>query len=217
LLFAGSNYNLSPWVVRRGCRVPQAHRLVEAVPRDASATNALELAVSARGSLRTGRWQEARVDLAAAQRLTPFLTHALPWLAVQTRLELARAYLAMRDHCAAKALLVEIGQILARRPQLGVLTEQAAELDRELMESDAEGRGKASGLTDAELRVLPLLATHLSFREIGERLHVSRNTIKTQAISVYRKLGVSSRSDAVQRAGTLGLVDVASGDFTRQG
>jgi LuxR family maltose regulon positive regulatory protein len=194
----------------------QAHRLVEAVPRDAYATNALELAVSARGLLRTGRWQEARVDLAAAQRLTPFLTHALPWLAVQTRLELAHAYLAMRDYCAAKALLVEIGQILARRPQLGVLTEQAAELDRELMESDAEDRGKATGLTDAELRVLPLLATHLSFREIGERLYVSRNTIKTQAISVYRKLGVSSRSDAVERAGTLGLVDAASGDFTRQ-
>jgi len=53
---------------------------------------------------------------------------------------------------------------------------------------------------------LPLLSTHLSFREIGERLFVSRNTIKTQAISVYRKLGVSSRSEAITRAGELGLV-----------
>jgi LuxR family maltose regulon positive regulatory protein len=56
--------------------------------------------------------------------------------------------------------------------------------------------------------VLPLLATHLSFREIGERLFVSRNTIKTHAISVYRKLGVSSRSEAIHRADELGLVDV---------
>jgi LuxR family maltose regulon positive regulatory protein len=48
----------------------------------------------------------------------------------------------------------------------------------------------------------------MSFREIGERLYVSRNTVKTQAISVYRKLGVSSRSDAIQRADELGLVDV---------
>jgi LuxR family maltose regulon positive regulatory protein len=55
--------------------------------------------------------------------------------------------------------------------------------------------------------VLPLLSTHLSFREIGERLHVSRNTIKTQAISVYRKLGVSSRSEAVTVAEDLGLVE----------
>jgi LuxR family maltose regulon positive regulatory protein len=53
--------------------------------------------------------------------------------------------------------------------------------------------------------VLPLLATHLSFAEIGERLYVSRHTVKTQAVSVYRKLGVSSRSQAVQRAQQLGL------------
>ena len=70
--------------------------------------------------------------------------------------------------------------------------------------------GSKSGLTGAELRLLPLLTTHLSFREIGERLFVSRNTIKTQAISVYRKLGVSSRSDAISRAGELGLVDGAA-------
>ena len=56
-------------------------------------------------------------------------------------------------------------------------------------------KAKASTLTPAELRLLPLLATYLSFREIGENLFVSRNTVKTQAISVYRKLGVSSRSE----------------------
>jgi LuxR family maltose regulon positive regulatory protein len=54
---------------------------------------------------------------------------------------------------------------------------------------------------------MPLLATHLSFREIAEKLHVSRNTIKTQAISVYRKLGVSSRSDAIAEAVRIGLRD----------
>jgi len=70
--------------------------------------------------------------------------------------------------------------------------------------------GGSSGLTPAELRLLPLLSTHLSFREIGERLFVSRNTIKTQAISVYRKLGVSSRSDAITRAAELGLVEAAT-------
>jgi DNA-binding CsgD family transcriptional regulator len=74
-------------------------------------------------------------------------------------------------------------------------------------EADAvpERGGGATGLTPAELRLLPLLATHLSFRQIAEQLYVSRNTIKTQAISVYRKLGVSSRSDAVAEAQRLGL------------
>ena len=70
-----------------------------------------------------------------------------------------------------------------------------------------QSAGWVSALTAAELRLLPLLATHLTFREIGERFFVSRNTVKSQAISVYRKLGVSSRSDAIERAAELGLLD----------
>ena len=65
----------------------------------------------------------------------------------------------------------------------------------------------ASSLTAAELRLLPLLRTHLTFREIAERLYVSRNTVKTQAISIYRKFGVSSRSEAIDRVDELGLLD----------
>ena len=80
--------------------------------------------------------------------------------------------------------------------------------------------GWASTLTAAELRLLPLLTTHLSFREIAERLYVSRNTVKSQAISVYRKLDASSRSEAIERAVELGLVDEpvpSAGGFTRTG
>ena len=55
-------------------------------------------------------------------------------------------------------------------------------------------------LTAAELRVLPLLSTHLSFAELGRELFLSPNTVKTQAVSLYRKLGVASRSQAVARA-----------------
>ena len=64
----------------------------------------------------------------------------------------------------------------------------------------------ASSLTTAELRLLPLLPTHLSFAEIAERLFVSRNTVKTQAISIYRKLGVSTRGETISRMHQLGLV-----------
>jgi len=92
-----------------------------------------------------------------------------------------------------------------------VLADQLVELEREIDAMPEATDGGSSGLTPAELRLLPLLSTHLSFREIGERLFVSRNTIKTQAISVYRKLGVSSRSDAIARAAELGLVEVAVG------
>ena len=64
----------------------------------------------------------------------------------------------------------------------------------------------ASSLSAAELRLLPLLPSYLTFREIGERLYLSPNTIKSEALSIYRKLGVSSRSDAVQQARQLGLL-----------
>ena len=63
-----------------------------------------------------------------------------------------------------------------------------------------------SSLSTAELRLLPLLSTQLSFREIGERLYISPHTVKTQALSVYRKLGTSSRSQAVQRLQEIGLL-----------
>jgi LuxR family transcriptional regulator, maltose regulon positive regulatory protein len=169
------------------------------------AGNALRMAVSARAHLRAGRWQHARADLDAAQRLLPRL-EALPWLAAQTRLELARAHLATRESAEAQALLAEADSLLRNRVGFDAMKRECVQLRGDVLNVGAAPDGRSSGLTDAELRLLPLLATHLSFREIGERLFVSRNTIKTQAISVYRKLRVSNRSDAVERAAELGLV-----------
>ena len=81
-----------------------------------------------------------------------------------------------------------------------------AEALRRSLDAIRQGPVGASALTAAELRLLPFLATHLSFPEIGERLHVSRHTVKTQAISVYRKFGVSSRSEAIRCAHDVGLL-----------
>jgi LuxR family transcriptional regulator, maltose regulon positive regulatory protein len=64
-----------------------------------------------------------------------------------------------------------------------------------------------SALTAAELRVLPMLCTHLSFPEIAAEMFLSRYTVKSQAYSIYRKLSVSSRSQAVARARDLGLLE----------
>jgi LuxR family maltose regulon positive regulatory protein len=55
--------------------------------------------------------------------------------------------------------------------------------------------------------VLPLLSTHLMFEEIAERLGVSRHTVKTQVVSIYRKLDVSSRGEAIDRAIEIGLLE----------
>jgi LuxR family maltose regulon positive regulatory protein len=135
------------------------------------------------------------------------LTYALPYLAVQTRIELARAHLALADPAGARTLLREIDELLRRRPGLGILGDQAAALRNQLARERGLAVPGASALTAAELRLLPLLATHLSFPQIGEELFLSRNTIKSQAVSIYRKLGVDSRSAAVARARDLGLLE----------
>jgi LuxR family maltose regulon positive regulatory protein len=70
-------------------------------------------------------------------------------------------------------------------------------------------------LTRRELEVLYRLQGPESLRELGEQLFVSRNTVKTLAATVYRKLGVHSREDAVRSARSNGLLD--SGDRIHPG
>jgi LuxR family transcriptional regulator, maltose regulon positive regulatory protein len=124
---------------------------------------------------------------------------------VQTLLELGRAYLALDDLAGARAVLRQASDVLALRPNLGTLPAEVQEL-RSSLERAREATMGASSLTSAELRLLPMLATHLTFREIGERLYLSHNTVKTHAISIYRKLGASSRGQAVQRLQEIGLL-----------
>jgi LuxR family maltose regulon positive regulatory protein len=163
-------------------------------------------AASAQSALRRGDWTQVRADLERADDLLPRLTYAVSSFAVLLRLEFVRVYLALGDAEGGSRLLDEVEEIFARQPRLGIFREETVQL-RDQVRADAERYdGRQATLTAAELRLLPLLTTHLSFREIAERLYVSRNTVKTQAISVYRKLGVTSRGDAIARAGDLGLV-----------
>jgi LuxR family maltose regulon positive regulatory protein len=128
----------------------------------------------------------------------------LPVVSVQSLVELARAYLLLVDAAGAEAVLDQASAIVQQRPDLGTLPDEVARLRQTALQSSGVAAG-ASSLTTAELRLLPLLPTHLTLREIGERLHLSRHTVKSQAVSLYRKLGVSSRSEAVARIDTLGL------------
>jgi LuxR family maltose regulon positive regulatory protein len=198
----------------------EAGSLVEEAGLRPYPTSALQLVAAARAELRGGTWERARAHLDEAERLRPKLTHALPWCAAQARLELSRAHMTLLEFADAKTLLDEADEIIRRRPGMGVLEAEADELRVECSKALNAQEGRASTLTPAELRLMPLLSSHLSFREIGEQLFVSRNTVKTQAISVYRKLGVSSRSEAIARAAELGLVEArtsAPSDFIPAG
>jgi LuxR family maltose regulon positive regulatory protein len=185
--------------------VNQARSVVASARLEECVTSLVAYAAGARVAIHHGNLDQAGQDLARAQQLRPQATHALPYYAVQARLELTRAYLALADLAAARRVLGEVEDLLRWRPDLGTLPEQASQLRSHLDHLRGEVIGTAS-LTTAELRVLPLLATHLSFREIGQRLYVSQHTVKTQAMSIYRKLGASSRGQAVQRVQDIGLL-----------
>ncbi|MFY9669876.1 MAG: LuxR C-terminal-related transcriptional regulator, partial [Trebonia sp.] len=149
----------------------------------------------------------AVAELIRAQRLRPALTYAVPHLAVQARIELARCYLALSDIVAARILLREATEVLTRRPSLGIFAGQAADLRVELSYARSSFAPGVTALTAAELRLLPMLPTHLSFPEIAEEMFLSRHTVKSEAMSLYRKLGASSRNQAVTRSRELGLLD----------
>ena len=201
-------------------QLAQAKEFLQNQPMEDYVPAAIYLGARARLALEARRSASARKLLVRAMRMRPQLSHAIPWFAVQTRVELARAHLALADVEGARTLLREAEDVFQQRPDLGTLRQQAQELRGEMANVASLNDGWASTLTAAELRLLPLLTTHLSFREIAERLYVSRNTVKSQAISVYRKLDASSRSEAIERAVELGLVDepvLSPGGFTRTG
>lgn len=169
------------------------------------ATAVLAFAAAARLAMHRGDLHDANRQLTRAMRARPACTYVLPFLAVRVRLQLAKVYWAMGDDATAQHLMREIDDVLLMRPALGVLADEAHDFRATM---SARGPTPTGGppLTPAELRLLPYLQTHLSIREIGERLFISRNTVSSEVGSIYRKLGVSARSEAVERALAMGLL-----------
>jgi LuxR family maltose regulon positive regulatory protein len=187
--------------------VERARTRIDARGLDDAPTRALVCAVAAFARAYRGRVQDAGADVAEARRLLDSLDPLAPWYDAQARLALARAQLRLSDVTSARALTAEAGRFAARMPDAVRLR---AWIDDAWSRADTfcvEALAGPASLTTAELRVLRFLPSHLSFREIADRLHVSANTVKTQAHAVYRKLDASSRSGAVTRARTIGLLD----------
>jgi LuxR family maltose regulon positive regulatory protein len=186
--------------VERALNAIDEHRMYD------YATSLLAFAAAARLALHRGDAKEVDRQLAHAMRARPTCTFAMPVFAVRPRLQLAKVYRANGDAPTARHLLKEIDDILGHRPDLGVLVDEVDEFRQILTSGAPAGATGVAPLSPAELRLLPYLQTHLTIREIGERLFVSRNTASSEIGSIYRKLGASSRSDAVQRAMDVGLL-----------
>ena len=155
-----------------------------------------------------GRLDEAEREALRGERLrrspqpTVGHVHALLVLA-QVRVARSRLERAASD-------LERARRMIAGFPDPGRLPAIAASIERDLTMARANaGNGHlvVEEPTPAELAVLRYLASGLSQREIGARLYISMNTVKTHTRELYRKLGVTSRADAVARAEALGLLE----------
>jgi LuxR family maltose regulon positive regulatory protein len=153
-----------------------------------------------------GRCPGGAPGSAQCPHLRPLLTYALPYLAVQARIELAHVHLALADPAGARTVMREVDDLLKRRPGLGTLVGQARALRAQLSRDRGSGVPGVSALT-AELRLLPLLSTYLSVPEVAGEMFLSRYTVKSEAMSIYRKLRAFSRSQAVARSRELGLLE----------
>jgi LuxR family transcriptional regulator, maltose regulon positive regulatory protein len=183
----------------------RAVAIVQAGNLDDYWTSALVYAWAARAALHRGNGSEGRFYLGRASRLRPLLTYMLPVVSVQALLEMARSYIALADRAGAAAVLTQTQGILQQRPDLGLLPVQAGRLQAELDTVEARAVGP-SALTAAELRLLPLLSTHLPVPEIAAELFLSPHTVKSEMKSIYRKLGATTRTQAVTRSRELGLL-----------
>jgi LuxR family transcriptional regulator, maltose regulon positive regulatory protein len=194
------------WVAGEGF-LDEARGLAGSTATEGDASTAPTLAATARIEARRGNLTEATAILHGALLVRPSLTAAAPVLSVISIIGLARAHLAVGDAPGAGVLLAHGRLIVRVRPRLGVLGAELASLQSSIEAMPPLLARGASSLTPAELRVLALLPFYLSFKEIGQRLGIKATTVKTQAQSIYGKLGASTRSEAVELAVDAGLLD----------
>jgi LuxR family maltose regulon positive regulatory protein len=169
-------------------------------------TSLLVFSLAARVALHRREVARGRALLRQAQRQRPLLSHALPWYSVGVLIEMAEVSVGLGDTSGARQFIRDADAVLRRRPDLGTLGKRTEELWGRLGAMESLGSEGAT-LTSAELRILPLLLTHLTVAGIADRLFLSRHTVKSQVWSMYRKLEVHTRSDAVARAQELGLLE----------
>ena len=187
----GERRDTQRWAVQAGWLVAQ-HHLQDTI-YGAIAYTAGALVHNQRGD------QTAAVNqLENVRRLRPLL-RAGPWLNADLALRCADVSLDLGDVAGALELTQVAGDALQGYPDAGTLPARLERLEERIR------RGQDYGLTPAELRIVGLLRTHLSLQEIADRVHLARPTVKTHVASIYGKLGVTGRSDAVEIIEQAGL------------
>jgi LuxR family maltose regulon positive regulatory protein len=153
-----------------------------------------------------GRLEEAQEELEGALRARGRLAGLSPWPTLIGLLTLAHVRAARGDRAGGRETLAEARAILEDNPDAGILPDHLEREERKLSRRRPR-EGQLNGqLTQRELDVLRLLVGELSTRRMAENLYVAPSTVRTQIKSIFRKLGVSSRGEAVQEARARGLI-----------
>ena len=168
---------------------------------------AVVFGISALVHLRTGAMSVAVTEAKHAMSLSSMPRDVGAWVVAEVDLLVARTFLLLGDVTLARTLLHEAQGLLRRIPDVDSLLGKIEEALERAGGMRIPLGMIASPLTPAEMRVLQFLPTHLTFPAIADELFVSRNTVKSQAISIYRKLGVTARMPAVEAARRLGFLE----------
>jgi ATP/maltotriose-dependent transcriptional regulator MalT len=148
---------------------------------------------------RQGRLEEARAEFEYAIYRRRRWVLLSPWVSVENQLRLAKVLLAMDDRAAAATVLAEVRNVLTASPDgADALLARLGALERGL--TVTQPPQLAMPLTEREQAVLSLLRKSMSVNQIAQELYLSGNTVKTHRRAIYRKLGVRTREEAIERA-----------------
>lgn len=135
-----------------------------------------------------------------------------PWGSMQAHVTLA-GIAHLRGDAQGKSRWLDAAEAtLVGVPDAIMVKDQIADL-RALVTISRDGADGTPALSAAERRVLQYLPTHLPLAEIAERLYLSRHTVKSHVVAVYRKLGVANRSEAVEVAYRRSLIEPTALDL----
>jgi LuxR family maltose regulon positive regulatory protein len=194
------------WEVAASCSKAAAAELAAHRPAAENPATVAVHAAAARVAQRRGDDAAARAEVHSAQVHPDRPLPAFPWLNAQNDLVLAQVQLDLGDPDGARLRLDAARRQLVQLPTQGVLRARLEDLATAWARAGTDVRARVRpALSPAERTVLDLLRTHLTLAEIAEELHVSRNTVKSQVASLYRKLDASSRGEALRQARAVGL------------
>ncbi|CCH78562.1 putative ATP-dependent transcriptional regulator,MalT-like, LuxR family [Nostocoides japonicum T1-X7] len=183
-----------------------AHRIIDCPTMRTYTPSVLTYALLARVLTEYRRDHDAEQAIDGAEAILPHASDAFWWLLAMARLLLVPSLMTLNRPDDAHRHLDEVQRLIGQHSDVGRLAQWHTDARTRISSALPSARPGAPSaqpgapLSTAEKRVLRLLRTDLTLREIGRELHLSVNTVKTHTHAIYRKLDVSTRSEAVQAA-----------------